>query len=403
MILWYSRIMAEEIPWPLITYESRPWQRADDIIASRKQILAARGPYSAAVVPTIAHQNFTLSGQLQALTEDAAGALARFDSEVGAVAAPFSSILLRTESASSSEIENLTSGAQQIALAELGQSQSENAQLIVGNVRAMMAALELSEQLDGHAVIEMHRALLERSNPEMVGHWRDEQVWIGGGGVSPHSATFVPPHDERVPALMEDMLAFARRTDLPLLAQTAIAHAQFETIHPFPDGNGRTGRALIQGMLRSGGLTRSVTVPVSAGLLQNLDGYIAALTEYRLGNIEPIVTAIAEASFAAIRNGRALVADIEHIQERWAHVVKARSDSSVHRLQVLLLRQPVVDSGTAAQLLGVTSIAAQQSINRLVDADVLEQFGSGKRNRLWRAREVLDALDQFAARAKRRG
>ena len=130
---------------------------------------------------------------------------------------------------------------------------------------------------------------------------------------------------------MADVVSFARRTDVPVLAQTAIAHAQFETIHPFPDGNGRTGRALLQGMLRHGRLTRNVTVPVSAGLLHDIDRYFRALTEYRAGRPDAIVAAVAEASFAAVQNGRALVDDIQAAAKRWDSQIIARSDSSVHR------------------------------------------------------------------------
>jgi Fic family protein len=106
---------------------------------------------------------------------------------------------------------------------------------------------------------------------------------------------------------MADLVAFAGRTDVPVLIQAAIAHAQFETIHPFPDGNGRTGRALLQGMLRHGGLTRNITVPVSAGLLNDTNAYFRALAEYRAGKADAIVITVAEASFAAIRNGRRLM------------------------------------------------------------------------------------------------
>ncbi len=105
-----------------------------------------------------------------------------------------------------------------------------------------------------------------------------------------------PARPHRVPAAIDDLMAFAARDDVPLLAQIAVAHAQFETIHPFTDGNGRTGRALVQAMLRNKGLTRQVTVPVSAGLLADTDGYIAALTAYRDGDAAPIVERFAEAS-----------------------------------------------------------------------------------------------------------
>lgn len=390
-----------DAPWPSLGYEERPWQSLQDAYGSRTQKRPTTGPYLAAVPPFIADLRFHLDGELQALTEEAASELARFDAEVGQVAAPFASILLRTESASSSEIENLSSGARQIALAELGAHSSRNAQLIVGNVRAMQAALNLAETIDGPAILEIHRALLEESRPDIVGHWRQQQVWIGGGSLGPHTAQFVPPHHDRVGPLMDDFAAFANRVDLPVLAQTAIAHAQFETIHPFPDGNGRVGRALIQAMLRGGQLTRNVAIPVSAGLLQDTGSYFDALSAYHTGDIAPIVRSIAEASFAAVHNGRTLVADLETIQRGWSDLVQARRDSSAHRLLGILLRQPVLDSAAAATQLGISTVNAQVAINRLVDAGILSQISTGKRNRIWLAKDIVGALDEFTARARR--
>ncbi|TFD38706.1 Fic family protein [Cryobacterium sp. TMT1-19] len=388
--------------WPLIGCEERPWRSVQDEYGLRTQKRLASGPYLASVPALISDLDIPFDSEMHALTEEAASELARFDAEVGQIAAPFASILLRTESASSSEIENLTSGARQIALAELGEHASKNAQLIVGNVRAMQAALAPSESIDGNAILEMHRALLEQSNPDIVGHWRDQQVWIGGGSFGPHTAQFVPPHQDRVPALMDDLVAFANRVDLPVLAQTAIAHAQFETIHPFPDGNGRVGRALIQAMLRSGGLTQNVVVPVSAGLLHDTGRYFDALSAYRSGDVAPIIRSIAEASFAAVHNGRILVADLESVQVEWRGRISARRDSAVHRLVGILLRQPVIGAAAAAAQLGISSVNAQVAIDRLVDANILTQITDGRRNRIWLAKDVVQVLDEFAARAKRR-
>ncbi|WP_272898622.1 Fic family protein [Subtercola vilae] len=335
--------------------------------------------------------------------EDAVVELGRFDGEVGAIAAPFSAILLRSESAASSEIEQLTASAKNIALAELGRSAGRNSRLIIGNVRAMEAAIEMAEQLDGSTIVAMQAEILRDDQPEDTGGWRTQQVWIGGGfGNSPHGASFVPPHHERVGALMDDLVEFARRTDLPALVQIAIAHAQFETIHPFTDGNGRTGRALVQAMLRRLGATQNVTVPVSAGLLQDTRGYFAALTEYRLGNVQPIVQSFARASADAIVNGRQLVADLTTVRARWELATTARARSSGRRLLDVLQRQPVIDSNLAAGELGIDSRNAQNGIDRLVTDGILTQMSAGMRNRAYEAREVLTALDGFAARAKRR-
>ncbi|WP_026851048.1 Fic family protein [Glaciibacter superstes] len=388
--------------WPAIGYEAHPWVRTGDEVASRRALLQARGDYHAAVPRFIAAVPVGLAAETIALADDASQELARFDAEAGTIAAPFASILLRSESASSSEVENLTSSAKQVALAEIGESRSGNARLVVANVNAMKAAIALSDRLDEESILAMHDALLRDTAPEYVGHWRDQQVWIGGGSISPHAATFVPPHQDRVPDLMADVVSFARRTDVPVLAQAAIAHAQFETIHPFPDGNGRTGRALLQGMLRHGRLTRNVTVPVSAGFLRDTDGYFSALTEYRAGRPDPIVIAVAEASFAAVQNGRALVGDIQAAAKRWDSQIIARSDSSVHLVKQHLLRQPVVNTKTVAAELEISEVAAQSAIDRLVDAEVLTKISAGRRNRIWQAPEILAALDAFGARARRR-
>ncbi|MEU5843685.1 Fic family protein [Rhodococcus sp. NPDC047139] len=387
--------------WPEIGYEQHPWA-GSDAYGSRRERRLTTGPYRAAVPPFIAHRPIPLTGDLQALTEDAATELTRFDVEVGHITAPFASILLRTESASSSEIENLSSGARQIALAELGEHASRNARLIVGNVRAMRAALELSDAIDAHAILRMHRALLEHDDPAIAGRWREQQVWIGGGSLGPHTAEFVPPHHGRVPELIDDLVVFANRDDLPVVAQIAVAHAQFETIHPFPDGNGRVGRALIQAMLRGGQLTRSVAVPVSAGLLHNTADYFAALGAYRAGDVAPIVRSIVDASFAAVANGRMLVADLEAVRAEWRSRMTARRDSAAHRLMDVLLRQPVIDNRSAAAALSVTGANAQIAIDRFVDAGILTQITEGRRNRIWQAKDVVWVLDEFAARAKRR-
>ncbi|MCM3658104.1 Fic family protein [Agromyces mediolanus] len=388
--------------WPPLGYEARPWVRSGDELGSRRALRAARGDYLAAVPPFIADARVALEPDTLALADDASQELARFDAEAGMIAAPFASILLRTESASSSEVENLTSSAKQVALAEIGQARSENARLVVANVRAMRAAISMADRLDEASILAMHDALLRESAPEYVGHWRGEQVWIGGGSISPHAATFVPPHHVRVPALMGDLVSFAARADVPVLVQAAIAHAQFETIHPFPDGNGRTGRALLQGMLRHGGLTRNVAVPVSAGLLRDTDGYFAALTAFRAGDPDAIVASVANAVFSAVQNGRRLVDDIEAAMAGWAERVTARSDSAVHRVKQYLPMQPVVNAKTVAQELGISDVAAQNAIDRLVDAGVLTKISEGRRNRLWQAGEILAALDAFGERARRR-
>lgn len=389
--------------WPAVGAEERAWQSkiSPDLVSARVR-QRHTGLYRAALVPKIADQALALPADVATLAEDASVEIARFDAELGAEVAPFASVLLRSESASSSKIENLTSGAKSIALAELGSKDKRNATEIVGNVAAMIAALALADRLDEDAVLAMHRALLEEVQQEITGRWREQQVWIGGDSFGPHGAAFIPPHHERVPVLMADLVTFTRRTDLPLLSQAAIAHAQFETIHPFPDGNGRTGRALIHAMLRRHGLTRNVTLPVSAGLLTDTNGYFDALTAYRAGEPAAIVETLATASFAAAANGRQLVLDLRAIRHSWEDKIKARRGATAWQLADVLLRQPVIDTPTVARELGVTPQNALRAIVPLAEADILEEFTGFARNRIWQSREVLNALDDFAARAGRR-
>ena len=150
-------------------------------------------------------------------------------------------MLLRSESAASSQIENLTSSARALAEAEIGEGTRANAAVILANVRTMQAALDLAGRLDEEAVLAMHRALMSQQTV----HARRRLARAAGVGrrlpAAPRDAHYVPPVAGDVPALMADLVRFMDRDDLPPLAHAALAHAQFETIHPFTDGNGRTG------------------------------------------------------------------------------------------------------------------------------------------------------------------
>jgi Fic family protein len=150
-------------------------------------------------------------------------------------------------------------------------------------------------------------------------------------------------------------------------------------------------------------VTRNVTVPVSAGLLTDTSGYFDALTAFRAGDADAIVTLMAEATFTAIANGRELVADLTNAREQWQQKVHARRDAIVWKVADLLLKQPVVDSALVQSALGATSANAGRALRQLENAGVIKEFGDKLRNRLWQAPEVLSALDGFAARAGRRG
>jgi Fic family protein len=366
--------------------------------------LRQAGEYRAAIPADIATLEVSLPSRVLADAEEASQEIARFDTQLGDEIAPFASVLLRSESAASSKIENLTASARAIAEAEtLGHSTRKNAAMIVANTEAMQAAVALADHIDGDAILAMHAALMNASSPDIAGKWRTEQVWIGGGDFGPHGADFIAPHHDRVPQAIDDLIGFARRDDIPVLAQIAIAHAQFETIHPFPDGNGRAGRALIQAMLRNKRLARQVTVPVSAGLLTDTDSYFHALGAYREGDPVPIVERLSAASVLAVANGRHLVGDLRAIREVWVSKIMARSDSAVHRVADLLITRRVVTAQLLKRELNIPMSNVYRYLDPLTELRIIVEFTDRSRNRAWRAPEVLHALDAFALRAGRRG
>lgn len=385
-----------------LTYETRRLpQRPEVEYASRRMQLRRREPYRAAIPAAIATADFAFSGELVADCDDATRELVRFDGERSEFVAPFSAILLRTESASSSQIEQLTAGPRAIAEAVIGERSEGNARLVVSNVHAMEAALALADDISNASIIAMHTALLDESSPELTGGYRQEQVWIGGA--LPQTAAFVPPHHERVAAAMDDLILFMRRMDLPVLPQAAIAHAQFETIHPFPDGNGRTGRALLHSMLRHGDILRHLAVPVSAGLLTDIGRYFDALDAYRSGDAEPIVRVFADASLAAVANADQLADDLIGLRRAWQEsLAPIRAGAVGHKLAVLSLEYPVLNAATAERLTGASRPAVVNGLETLVEYGVLQRGNSAKRNRTWINPEVLDALTAFSDRTGRR-
>lgn len=266
----------------------------------------------------------------------------------------------------------------------------------------MNAAIDLADDMTPDAVLAMHRALMHPTNPEVAGRWRREPVWVRGSGFGPHDAEFVPPQFPRVEPAIDDLITFIRRDSGAPLAHAALAHAQFETIHPFPDGNGPIGRVLMHAMLRHSGLIRNVTVPISAGLLRDVDRHFEVLTSYRQGDPEAIVARVAEAAQAAVANGRQLVSDLRLIRAGWNDRIHARKDAGAWRVADLLVRQPVIDAKFVAEQIGTSQTSVYRNLQPLIDAGVLVSTGD-QRGRVWRAQEVLQAIDAFAARAGRRG
>ena len=398
---------------PPVSFETHYWVAENDGTASRHVMAASSGEYASTIPPRIADLVVNLPGDLAADAEEAAAELARFDSHARArlgadspVLGPMSAILLRTESASSSQIENLTVGARQLALAEIGQSTSGNAAEVTANVRTMEAALRLADRLDEQAILAMHRELLQNVSgwAKHAGRYRDQLVWVGSSSISPLGASHVGPQAELIAPAMADLAGYMRREDVPILVQAAVAHAHFETIHPFVDGNGRTGRALVQAIIRAKGLVTSTTPPVSAGLLTDTAGYFDALGAYRAGDARPIIERFAAASRFAGHSGARLVDDLAGQVEAGAEALRMtrlRPQAVGWRVLPHLVAQPVVNARYLIDRFAMSDQSAQRALAQLSEAGVLTERTGLKRSRIWQHSGILAVLDNYAAGLRR--
>lgn len=310
--------------------------------------------------------------------------------------------LLRAESVASSRIEGLRLSHRRLAKAVYDPAAADRtARRVVGNIVAMERAIDIganSTSIEMSDILEIHRRLFDGTDDERSGgHVREGQNWIGGSPTSPRGAEFIPPPAAEVVPLLADLCAFASRLDIPPVVQAAIVHAQFETIHPFFDGNGRVGRALIHVVLRRRYVAPRFVPPISLVLLANATTYVEGLTMFRAGDLAEWTTlfahALRDSTAVALRLGVALTV----LQANWREAAqRPRRTSATQRLIETLAARPVIDIPTTAALLQVSYPQAREAVLRLEAADVLRPVAIGrKRNRAWEAPALLDLLDEF--------
>ena len=255
------------------------------------------------------------------------------------------------------------------------------------------------------SLLSAHRTLMADDPTEaaFAGRLRDVQNWISGSDFSPLGAVHVPPAPERVEELMADLLAFANRDDVPVVVQAAIAHAQFESIHPFTDGNGRIGRALIGAIFRRRGLTTVTTPPVASALAADQRGYFELLDRYRSGEAMPIVRALAQATRIAAEESLVSVRTINELPAEWNGRLRPRAGSALEALLAGLLDHPVFDAESAEDRIRRSTSSTYEALDRLEAAGVIHSISNRQRNRVWAVTSIIDelsALDRrIAARA----
>lgn len=313
---------------------------------------------------------------------------------------PVARLLLRAESVASSRIEGLRVSHRRLEEAAFEPRAAPTVALdVVRNIEAMNAAVEIGARAGSLGVedlCEIQATLLDNDRDRHIaGVIRTEQNWIGRG-MTPRTAVFIPPPPEYVLELMKDLIKFCERDDLQAVTQAALAHSQFETIHPFADGNGRTGRCLIHILLRRRGLSRRVVPPVSVVLAANTDRYIRGLTDYRSGDVGAWCATFAEAVESAGLRATDLGRSLGELRSEWLTRARLpRQGSTARRLIEGLSGHPLLSVASAAELLGVSEEASRLALNQLSSSGVVRQVTVGRRNRAWAADEIFDLLDEF--------
>jgi Fic family protein len=380
--------------------ERRIWQPSISIGASWRH---RRPQEIACFVPDpIAAWDPPLTAATAALIGEADGEIRQLDREAPGLVGlePLSRQLLRQESVGSSRIEGLSIGQRRLARAAAGIGRDNTATEIAGNVAAMEQAVRLAAEprpVTREDLLAIHATLFASTrDARLGGAVRCEQNWIGRSAFSPAGAEFVPPPPEHVDDLLHDLAAFLNRDDLPVTLQAAIAHAQFETIHPFADGNGRVGRCLIHIINRRRGLAVNVVPPVSLVLATHSREYVDGLTEYRFGDPTRWLLFYAAATVKAVDRAHELGRRIEALREDWLERLgHPRRDASSRALAEQLAAEPIVTIARAAQLAGVSDTAAARAIVALGDARILTPVSKQAWGRRWEATEVFALLDDF--------
>jgi Fic family protein len=353
-----------------------------------------------------------LPSDLVADIVDAERELAVFDSRVHEAhdLEQLARFLLRAEAVASSKIEGLEVSGRRLARHAAGHpGRDATADAVLGNVAAMQLAVDEiagAEVVVRDHLLQIHTALMRQTEtPHLAGQVRPTQNWIGGNDFNPCQAAFVPPPPNRVLDLMDDLCSFINRDDLPAVLQAALTHAQFETIHPFVDGNGRTGRALIHIVFRRRGLATSFVPPVSLALATDTDRYISGLSAFRYDGpadgpaakeglrrwTEVFITATRRAT----RDAEALRTSLLELEASWWATLDPRRNSAAAKLLPVFIAHPVMSTDDAARLAEVSRSAAYTAVEQMVAVGIITPVAGSARNRLFEAKGVFKVLTDY--------
>lgn len=368
--------------------------------------------YESFIPDELASLDIRLDARLAGVVSEAENAVRRLNDEGGPALAPLARLLLRTESIASSKVEGMQLGVRELARAEAraesGIAPAPTAAEVLANIDAMVLAVEQAAETETFAeaeILAIHHRLLERApHRHIAGRLRTQQNWIGGNDYNPCGADFVPPPPEEVERLLAELCRTVNDHTLSPLVQAALVHAQFETIHPFDDGNGRTGRALVHVVLRRRGLTPRFLPPISVVFAGSRERYIAGLTRFRFDaeGISVWIEQFAAATLRAAQLAQAYVSAVGALQEQWREQVLTsvgtlRADAATWAIIDLLPAHPMISAPVATAVVERAKSRVYEAIEQLVTAGVLLPLTTGKRNRWWEATGLLDLIARLEA------
>ena len=338
------------------------------------------------------------SGELAEILQEVASVMPA-NGTLSGTAGTMESLLLRAEAINSSRIEGYLTSPRNLALAEAGAQPDLSAPETARNTRALRdILLSPNQEVSLNSLLTDHATIMETET--FAGRLRlpDEEVYIGADGID--NAMYVAPLPARVEQLIQDWVRFTNRTDLPVIPQLAISHAQFECIHPFIDGNGRVGRAaMLRELLQAG----CAPLPVSAAFFRSQECYYDLFLAYQEGSLDYPIRTVATAIWVAAKSLQDNMPAQQFILDNWYTKTNAHTKQRANTKQALhwIFKNPAFTTSNLAAGINVSHRTADRIVNQLTELEIVTTAkktykpAAGYPQKIWEAHEVYDLIEQI--------